>query len=58
MTPTQIEEAIYFNLKYLHQMNKIKVLLKDALVLKQHIEFLESGNNPEDLFSVGELCRN
>lgn len=59
MTRTQIEEAIYFNLKYIHQMNKIKVLLKDALVLKQHIKFLESGNIPKhDFLQKGELCRN
>lgn len=57
MINTQMEEAIYFNLQYIQQMNKIKVLLKDAIVLKQHINFLESGN-PEDLFTGDELCRN
>ncbi|MBM2833388.1 MAG: hypothetical protein HW406_549 [Candidatus Brocadiaceae bacterium] len=49
-----------FNLKYIHKMNIIRVLLKDAIALKQHIEFLESGNIPEDLnqFLGGELCLN
>lgn len=58
MINIHIEELFHFNLKYIHQMNKIKVLLKDAIALKQHIKFLESGNIPEDLFAGDELCRN
>ena len=47
MKPAQIEELQYFYLKYIHEMNKVKVLLKDAISLKRHIDCLESGNITE-----------
>lgn len=54
MKPVQIEELQYFYLKYIHEMNEIKSLLKDAILLKQHIDCLESGNITEfDLLTEG-----
>lgn len=49
------EERIYFNLKLVHILNKVRVLLRDAACIKQHIENVESGNlNEIDLYN---LCR-
>lgn len=54
MIKAQIEELQYFYMKYVHTMNKVKVLLKDAILLKQHIDCLESGNITEfDLLTEG-----
>lgn len=54
MKSVQIEELQYFYLKYAHTMNEIRVLLKDAIRLKQHINCLESGNVTEcDLSTEG-----
>lgn len=47
MKPAQIEELQYFYLKYVHTMNEIKSLLRDAISLKRHIDCLESENIPE-----------
>ena len=41
MKPVQIEKLTYFYLKYIHEMNKIRILLKDAIEIKKHIESLE-----------------
>ena len=41
MTQVQIEELQYFYLKYIHEMNKIRILLKNAIEIKNHIESLE-----------------
>lgn len=41
MKPAQIEEIEYFYLKYIHEMNKIRILLKNAIEIKNHIESLE-----------------
>ncbi len=44
MKKTQFEEIEYFYLKYIHEMNKVKAFLRDAIEIKKHIENLESGN--------------
>lgn len=41
MKSAQIEELQYFYLKYIHTMNKILVLAKEAIAIKKHIESLE-----------------
>lgn len=41
MIKAQIKELQYFYLKYVHTMNKIRILLKNAIEIKNHIESLE-----------------
>jgi hypothetical protein len=42
MTKIQIEEQTVLWLEYLHLMNRIKVLIRDAIAKKQEISFYES----------------
>ena len=51
MKSVQIEEQTVLWLEYLHLMNRIKVLMKDAIVKKQEISFYES-------LAGDELCQN
>ena len=41
MIKAQIEELQYFYLKYIRIMNEIRILLKNAIEIKNHIESLE-----------------
>ncbi len=51
MKSVQIEEQTVLWLEYLNLMNRIKVLMKDAIVKKQEISFYES-------LAGDDLCQN
>lgn len=52
MTDAQKEKTI----RYL--LSEIDALLADVAVLRQRIEYLKNGDNPEDLFTGEKPCRN
>lgn len=55
MNPVRNEELLYFSLKHVHILNKVRVLLRDAACIKKHIENLESGTLNE--VPLYDLCR-